>query len=112
MSVADKMTTKTKYFFTKFFAYYVLKVHLHQLSWIKSQKKVKNSRNQAFPYFLLVNGKDLDPDPYKIMTDPGSGRLKNIRIRIRNTDLKSNRLGNTTLIFNVDKLVLELDLLF
>jgi hypothetical protein len=94
---------KLSIFFTKFFAYYVLKVpvHLHQLSWIKSQKKVNNSRNQAFSYFLLVDGKDLDPDPYKIMTDPGSGRLKNIRIRIRNTDSKSNKLGNTTLIFTL-----------
>jgi hypothetical protein len=81
------------------------------LSWIKSQKNVQNSRNQAFSYFfLLVDGKDLEPDPYKIMTDPGFGRLKNIRIRIRNTDSKSNRLGNITLIFNVDKLVLELDI--
>jgi hypothetical protein len=40
-SVADKMPTKG-----------FLKLHFHPSSKIKSQKEVKNSRNQGFSYFF------------------------------------------------------------
>jgi hypothetical protein len=57
-SVAFKMPTKIS-FFLSFFAYYFLKVHLHQSPKIKKS----NSRSQGFSYFFLRDNKRGDPDP-------------------------------------------------
>jgi hypothetical protein len=75
-------------------AYYFLKVHLHHFSKIKSQKELKNSRNQGFSYYfyMMVEGSGFGSIPQTYGS--GSGRPKNmwirwiqirIRIRIRNT---------------------------
>jgi hypothetical protein len=40
--------TKNKFCVKKVSAYYFLKVHLHHVSKIKSQKKLQNSKNQGF----------------------------------------------------------------
>jgi hypothetical protein len=63
------------YFLTQFFsAYYILKVHLHHFSKLKSQKESQNSRNQGFSYYfcMMIEGSgsgylwlvDPDPDPW------------------------------------------------
>jgi hypothetical protein len=55
-SAADKMPTKNN-FFQKLFAYYLLKVHLHQDSKKKSQKEVTKYlvvEIKVFLTFLLV----------------------------------------------------------
>ncbi len=61
-SVADKQPTKNM-----FFAYYFLKVHLHQSSKIKSQKKLQKEEIKVFLTFFACSWKD--PDLDKIMTD-------------------------------------------
>ncbi len=73
-SVADKMPTKIKFFFKVYFAYYFLKVHLHKFLQKNSQKEVTNQqKSRIFLIFcLLVQGS-------------GSGRTKNLRIRIHIT---------------------------
>ena len=45
--------SKKLIFNTIFSAYYFLKVHLHNLSNIKSQKEPQHSRNQGFSYYFL-----------------------------------------------------------
>ncbi len=64
-----------------FFAYYVLKVKLHQFSLIKSPKKSPSSRNQGFFYYFGL----LKEEPGSVQNNDGSGRPKNIQIRIHNT---------------------------
>ncbi len=41
-------------FFKSFSAQYFLKVHLHNFSKIKSQKKSQNSSNQGFSYYFCL----------------------------------------------------------
>ncbi len=89
-------------FLTQFFvAYYFLKLHLHHLSKIKSQKESLNSRNQGFSYYFCMMiegsgsgsraGSGSGSIPLTSGSGSGSGRPKNtwirirIRIRIRNT---------------------------
>ncbi len=75
---------------TQFFsAYYFLKVHLHHISKIKSQKESPNSRNQGFFYYfcMMIEGSGSIP----LTSGSGSERPKNMWIRwirIRNTDTK------------------------
>jgi hypothetical protein len=45
------------------FAYYFVKVHVHQSLKINSQKKSQNSRNHGFSSFFDRLWKDPDPDP-------------------------------------------------
>ncbi len=77
-----------------FLAYYFLKVHLYPFSKIKSQKEVKNSRNQGFSYYfwLMIEGSGSFRHKY----GSGSRRPKNtwIRIRIRNTGSSDRILEN------------------
>jgi hypothetical protein len=68
--VAFMMTTKNM-LFPKFFDYYFLKVHLHMYLKMKSIKEVTKSRNPGFSYFFCL-----------VMEGSGSGRFKNLRIRI------------------------------
>ena len=46
--------SKKLIFKTIFSAYYFLKVHLHHISKIKSQKESQNSRNQGFSYYFCM----------------------------------------------------------
>ncbi len=71
--VADKMLTKNG-FFQSFFAFYFLKIHLHQFLKIKVKKNSQNSSsNQFFLLFLLIDGR------IRIRTNnDGSGGPKNI----------------------------------
>ncbi len=85
-SVAFEMPTKNN-----FFAYYFLKVHLHQSSSLPRQKVIKKSQTVEIKvfliFFLIMEEQDPDPVPYKLRrirfrvaqkrTDP--------RIRIHNT---------------------------
>ncbi len=82
-----------KFFYTIFSAYYFLKLHLHHLSKIKSQKETQNSRNQGFSYYFCGSGSRAGSGSGSIHLTSGSGRPKNmwirwIRIRIRNTAYK------------------------
>jgi hypothetical protein len=72
-------------FYFIFSAYYFLKVHLHLFSKIKSQKESQNSRNKSFSYYfcMMIEGSGSIP----LTNRSGSGRLKNMWIRIRNTGL-------------------------
>jgi hypothetical protein len=76
--------SKKQIFNTIFSAYYFLKVHLHHFSKIKSKKKSQNSRNQCFSYYfcMVIEGSGSIP----LTSGSGSGRPKNMWIRIRNTD--------------------------
>ncbi len=81
-TVTFKMPTKSK-----FFAYYLTKVHLHQSLKIASFMKSQERRNQGFLiFFLLVDGRiRIHANIY----GSESGRPKNVQIlrnQIRNTD--------------------------
>ncbi len=78
-SVAIKMSTKNK-FLSKFFAYYLLKVHLNQSSKMKNHKKLQNSRNRVFSYFFLFDNGRIRIQAQTNNDGPGSWRPKNIRI--------------------------------
>ncbi len=80
--VNDLQDTSIKLIFnTIFSAYYFLKLHLNHFSLIKSQKESQNSRNQGFSYYfyMMIEGSGSIP------LTSGSGRPKNMWIRIRNT---------------------------
>jgi hypothetical protein len=96
------MSTKKLIFLKGFFADYFLKVHLNQFSKIeKVQKKSQNSKKQGFSYcFCLLiegsgsgagfgagSGAGFGSGSKPLTNGPGSGRAKNmwIRIQIRNT---------------------------
>jgi hypothetical protein len=94
------MATKN-YLKKSFSAYYFLKVFLHNFSKVKSQKEVKNSRNQGFSYYfcLMIEGSRSESGAgsgsISLTNGSGSKRPKNtwirwirIRIRIRNTGEK------------------------
>jgi hypothetical protein len=51
---------KTKSFKRSFSAYYFLKVHFHNFSKIKSQKKSQNRRNQGFfnYFYFMIEGSE------------------------------------------------------
>jgi hypothetical protein len=74
----DLQETNKQVFFSIFFAYYFLKVHLRHSSKIKVTKKSQNSGNKGFSYcfYLMIEG-----------SGSGSRRPKNIRILIRNNAL-------------------------
>ncbi len=67
--------TKTNFLFI-FSAYYFLKVHLHLVSKIKSQKESQNSRNQGFSYYfcMMIEGSRSIP----LTNGSGSRRPKNV----------------------------------
>ncbi len=90
--------SKKLIFNTIFSAYYILKVHLHHFSKIKSQKKSQNRRNQGFSYYfcMMIEGSGSGAGSGSLPLTSGSGsasrRPKNmwirwirIRLRIRNT---------------------------
>ncbi len=84
--------TKTIFFIFIFSAYFFLKVHLHHFSKDKKSKRVTNRRKQGTYYFcMLIERSGSGSIP--LTNGSGSGRLKNmwirIRIRIRNTDRQS-----------------------
>jgi hypothetical protein len=68
--VIDLQDANKKLYLKKsFFAYYILKVHLHHFQ-RKKVKKSQSSRNQGFSYYscLVIEGshriqKHVDPDP-------------------------------------------------
>ncbi len=49
-----RIQLRTLLFFQRFFDYYVLNLHLHLFSKIKSQKESQNSRNQGFSYYFCM----------------------------------------------------------
>ncbi len=60
-------------FLHNFSAYFFVKIHLHHISMIKSQKESQNSRNQGFSYyFCMVEGSGSIP----LTSGSGSGRPK------------------------------------
>jgi hypothetical protein len=76
---------------------YFLKIHSHHFLKIKSNKEVKNSRNQGFSYyFFLIEGSGSGSVP--LINGCGSRRLKNIQIRIR----IHNTAWNPFLLLNSD----------
>ncbi len=90
--------SKKQIFYTFFSAYYLLKLHLHHFSKIKSQKKSPYSRIKGFSYYFctMIEGSGSragsGSGSIPLTSGPGSvsGRPKNIsirwiRIRIRNT---------------------------
>jgi hypothetical protein len=83
-SVADKMPTKTK-FFSRVFC--LLHFEGTCTSVLNSPKKSENSRNQWYSslFCLLMQGSGFVQNH----DGSGSGRSKNIRIRIHNTALKT-----------------------
>ncbi len=86
-SLTFKMPAKNLFFNTIFSAYSFLKVHLHHFSKIKSQKESQNSRNQGFSYYLCMKIEGSGSIP--LTNGSGSGRLKNMWIRISNTALSA-----------------------
>jgi hypothetical protein len=64
------------------FAYYCLKVHLNNFSKIKSHKEVI----KQYYFSLMVEGSGSGSVPLHLTNGSGSGRFKNLWIRIRNTD--------------------------
>ena len=83
-------------FYNSFSAYYLLKVHLHHFSNIKSQKESQYLRNHGFSYYfcMMIEGSGSGTGSGSIPLTSGSGWPKNmwirwirirIRIRIRNT---------------------------
>ncbi len=87
-----KKPTKNYFCLNIFSAYYCLKVHLHNLPKIKSQKESQNSRNQGFSYYFCMMTEGSGSGSIPLTNSSGSGRPKNmwirwirIRIRIRNT---------------------------
>ncbi len=71
----------------EFFYYYFLKMHLHHSSNIKSHAVTKEHKarfSYYFKYFyLMIEGSGAVP----LANGSGSGRPKNLRIRILNTDI-------------------------
>jgi hypothetical protein len=102
-SVADKQ--KKLSFLRNFFLLityrYLLKLHLHQL---KSQKEVKNCKNQGFSYFfcLLIEGSVSRFGSVRNNDGSGSERPKNVRLlRIRiYVTLRLTLAKNASLAFN------------
>jgi hypothetical protein len=87
--VIDLQDASKKLFFnTIFSAYYFLKIHLHHLSKMKSQKESQNSTNQGFSYYfcMIIEGSGSGSIPLTSGYGSGSWRPKNMWIRIRNTD--------------------------
>ncbi len=92
-SMIFKTSTKNN-LIKKFFAYYFLKVHLHQFSKIKSHKEVTKRRNQCFSYYFCLIIEESGSGSVSLTNGYGcgSGRPKNIwiiRIWIRKTDKNS-----------------------
>ena len=81
--------SKKTNFNTIFSAYYFLKLHLHNFSKIKSQKGSQNSRNQGFSYYYCMMIEKSGSGSIPLTSGSGSGRPKNMWIRIHNTALKS-----------------------
>ncbi len=92
------MPAKNEFFNTIFSPYYVLKLHLHNFSKMKSQKESQISRNQGFSYYFctMIEGSGSRAGSWSwswsipLTSGSGSRRPKNmwirwIRIRIRNT---------------------------
>jgi hypothetical protein len=71
-SVADKQPTKNKFFLRSFFAYYFLKLHLHQSSKMKKSKRSyqKGDHGFFFLFCLLMEGSG------SVQSNDGSGGTK------------------------------------
>ncbi len=84
--------------FLCYFAYYFLKLHIHNFSKMKVIKKSQNSRNQAFFYYfcVMIEG-----------SGAGSRRPKNIRV----PESYGSGSGSATL-FSSNKKTLEKDIYF
>jgi hypothetical protein len=87
--------SKKQIFNTIFSAAYFLKLHLHHFVKIKSQKESQNSRNPGFSYYFkysctMIEGSGSIP----LTSGSGSGRPKNMWIRIRNNAWRSSALGS------------------
>ncbi len=90
--VIDLQDASKKIIFnTIFSAYYFLKIHLQHFSKIKTQKESQNRRNQGFSYYfcMMIEGSRSGTGSWSIPltggSGSGSGRPKNMLIRIRNT---------------------------
>ncbi len=89
--VIDLQDASKKQIFNRIIsAYYVLKVHLHHFSKIKSQKESQNRRNQGYSYYFCMMIEGSGSIPLTSGSGSGSRRPKNkwirwIRIWIRNT---------------------------
>ncbi len=88
--------SKKPNFSHNFAAYYFLKVHLHHLSKIKSQKESQNSRNQGFSYYFCMmiegSGSRAGSGSIHLTCESGSGsrrpkKMWILWIRFRNTGL-------------------------
>jgi hypothetical protein len=83
--------SKKLIFNTIFSAYYFLKLYLHNFFKIKSQKESQISKNQGFSYYfcIMIEGSGSIPQT----SGSGSGRPKNMWIRIRNTGYNPEHFG-------------------
>ncbi len=81
--VSGWQAAKKYVFFPSVFAYYFLKVHLHQF---KDKKKSQKGEIQVFLNFFAYWWKDPDPESPKIMTDTDPGGQK----KINRTPFKQN----------------------
>jgi hypothetical protein len=82
------------FFFCSFFAYYVLRLHLHDCSKIKVAKKSYLESRFSYYFCLMIEGSGsrtkcgavCEAVSLSIVSGSGVGRPKNLRIRIRNTE--------------------------
>ncbi len=90
-------------FFTHFFCFLLLKLHLHHFSKIKSQKESQNSKNQGFSYYfcMILEGsgsgsrEGSGSGSIPLTSGSGSRRPKNMWIRwirIRNTATNKDKI--------------------
>ena len=92
--VIDLQDASKKQIFNTNSAYYFLKVHLHHFSKIKCKNESQNRRNQGFSYYfyMMIEGSESGSIP--LTSGSGSGRPKNMWIRIRMQHcLKSGFVG-------------------
>jgi hypothetical protein len=105
--VSDLQDSHYKLTFSKFFAYYFLKLHLHHSSKLRSHEGVTKQQELRFLSLFLLDEEGSGAGTGSVTHTNGSGWPKNIRIlwirirlRIRNTGCASAltllRIRNTT----------------
>jgi hypothetical protein len=82
----DLQNANKKQIFNTFFSsYYFMNVHFHHFSKKNSQKELQNTRNKGFSYYFCMKIEGSRSGSIPLTSGSGSGRPKNMWIRIRNT---------------------------